>query len=144
MMRKAYKLTFQNGKSRIIEDDDSLEHLRTACLGRYLSDGSGGLCLCKAVEEILDQQMALRVLDEMDALRRKQWYQLPPTCVPWKPSSPGPQAMRAARIGRTVSKATRRASIAGTWRTRKNNLVFKYGGRPHGAVSLFIGRKELQ
>ena len=78
MMKKAYKLTFQNGKNRLVEDDAPLEHLRAVCLNRYLSDGSGELSLCKAVEEVLDQQMALRVLDEMDALRRKQWYHLPP------------------------------------------------------------------
>ena len=80
MMKKAYKLTFQNGKNRLVEDDAPLEHLRAVCLNRYLSDGSGELSLCKAVEEVLDQQMALRVLDEMDALRRKQWYHLPPPC----------------------------------------------------------------
>ena len=80
MMKKAYKLTFQNGKNRLVEDDAPLEHLCAVCLNRYLSDGSGELSLCKAVEEVLDQQMALRVLDEMDALRRKQWYHLPPPC----------------------------------------------------------------
>ena len=129
MMKKAYKLTFQNGKNRLVEDDAPLEHLRAVCLNRYLSDGSGELSLCKAVEEVLDQQMALRVLDEMDALRRKQWYHLPPPCDYYLRAM---QAMRAARIGQTVSKATQRASIAGIWRTRKNNLFFKYGGRPHG------------
>ena len=80
MMKKAYKLTFQNGKNRLVEDDAPLEYLRAVCLNRYLSDGIGELSLCKAVEEVLDQQMALRVLDEMDALRRKQWYHLPPPC----------------------------------------------------------------
>lgn len=79
-MKQAYKLTFQSGRSRLIEDDKPLEHLRAVCLDRYLSDGSGELSICKAVEKILDRQMALQVLDEMDALRRKQWRQLPPPC----------------------------------------------------------------
>ena len=43
MMKKAYKLTFQNGKNRLVEDDAPLEHLRAVCLNRYLSDGSGAV-----------------------------------------------------------------------------------------------------
>lgn len=35
MMKKAYKLTFQNGKNRLVEDDAPLEHLRAVCLNRY-------------------------------------------------------------------------------------------------------------
>ena len=96
MMKKAYKLTFQNGKNRLVEDDAPLEHLRAVCLNRYLSDGSGELSLCKAVEEVLDQQMALRVLDEMDALRRKQWYH----CLLYtSPASPGVKNREAASGG---------------------------------------------
>ena len=79
-IKKTFRLTFDNGKSRILEYAGDLENVCNAVLHQMLSDGSGEeLHRCVSVSEVLDRKMALEVLDKLDGFRRDHYYDAPAT-----------------------------------------------------------------
>lgn len=79
-IKKAFRLTFDNGKSRILEYAGDLEDVCDAVFHQMLSDGTGEeLHRCISVSEVLDRKIALEVLDRLDGFRRDHYYDVPPT-----------------------------------------------------------------